>query len=105
MFKGRPPDRHQEHICLSDPGVEIARKFVNILVLCSLNISLHVSQIVGHRTLLLVPEYAGTRFQFPEIITTYGLRDRVVVRGPYASIQRHFRPTGTTKGQIQRIPS
>lgn len=87
--------------CLSDPGVEIARKFVNIPVLGSLNISLHVSQIVGHRTLLLVPEFARTRFQFPEIITTYGLRDRVVVRGSYASIPealqayRNYKATGT----------
>jgi allantoin racemase len=87
--------------CMSDPGVEIARKYVSIPVLGSLNVSLHVSQIIGHRTLLLVPELARTRFQFPDIITTYGLRDRVVLRGSYASIPealeayRNYKATST----------
>lgn len=67
--------------CLDDPGVEIIRSFVNIPVLGPMNIGLHISQMIGHKTLLLAAEINRTRFEFPEILAPYGLLDRVVIRG------------------------
>lgn len=95
--------------CLDDPGVEITREFVGIPVLGPLNVGLHISQMIGHRTLLLAPEIARTRFQFPEIVTTYGLRDRVVVRGTHASppesigAYRDYKATGKISHFITEV--
>lgn len=72
--------------CFADPGVEIARELVSIPVLGPLNVGLHVSQMIGHRTLLLFPEYARIQCLQKENVIIYGLQERVVARGTYRSV-------------------
>jgi allantoin racemase len=72
--------------CFGDPGVEESRELVSIPVIGPLNVALNAAGMIGHRTLLLVPEYEGGRFFARRNIAVYGLQDRVVVRGSRASI-------------------
>jgi allantoin racemase len=77
--------------CFGDPGVEIARELVSIPVLGPLNVSLHVSQMIGHRTLHLVPEYARGRYFSKANHALYGLQDRVVLRGTNSGVGDAFK--------------
>ena len=63
------------------PGVEEGRELVDIPVLAPLNVSLNVSMMIGHRTCVLIPEYARMHFFLKQLVGAYGLQDRVVVRG------------------------
>jgi allantoin racemase len=96
--------------CFSDPGVEAARELVRIPVLGPLSVGLHVALMLGHRALSLLTEYFRfSRFLTRDNIATYGLQDRVVLRGTNRSVPdalqacRDYRATGKNNPFIAEI--
>ncbi|MEW6602845.1 MAG: aspartate/glutamate racemase family protein, partial [Nitrospirota bacterium] len=65
--------------CLTDSGIAEGRELVNIPVLGSLKVSMHVYAMLGHRFTILMPnEYIGKYIQ--ETIHKYGFEGRGSVR-------------------------
>ena len=92
--------------CLSDPGVEAARELVRIPVLGPLNVGLHIAQIVGRRTLILVTDASRLgRSVMRDLAHQYGLEQRVVIRGIEAQCRRRSLRTGSIKRQGRSILS
>ena len=77
------------NVCHADRGIQEARELVDIPVLGSLMVAMHISTILGHRLCIIKPTLLG-RLETELNIRGYGFEGRVVVRGIKSSAEGAF---------------